>query len=284
MLRTPGESPITKLSSSAPRSGVVQSNQPSFIQQQQHEPIIMTTATATIDHRQHQQNNRSVSQTTKQSQQSLMILQRQLQDHQSRTGSVGVLTASTPLHTQDVGVSIRLMQCLEASTYNRNDDKTKHQHNQFTKHKNPLVQKKIQQDVESRFRGSLRTTTLQTKEEDWRKRMESVKKIHEAKKAELHQRTQTHRLFKHFAFEQRMAALQQQQQQQQSASSPVNAAGDQQLISLDHREDDEMKIHHAGDSTSLFPTTNNSLTRNQVEDYFAVPSFVRPLLSTISHP
>ena len=266
MLRTPGESPIVKTAFASS-------------QQQQHQQHNQFP----IPHNHQQQ--RSISATTRQEsehQNSLLILQHHLQNHQSRTGSVGVLSVSTPLHTQDVGVSIRLMQCLEASTYNKHDEKNKKQHNQNTKHKNPLVKKAIQQDVESRFRGSLRTTTLQTKEEDWKKRMESVKKIHEAKKAELHRKTQTHRLFKHFAFEQRMAALQQSAHHDDTS----NAADHQHepTENLMIGGSGEMKIHHAGDSTNLFPTTTNSLTKNQVEEFFSVPSFVRPLLSTMSHP
>lgn len=245
MLKTPGESPIVKTATTA-----MMNEQ----QQQQQRSVCAVTTSSTCDKQQQQQ---------------------QQQHHQFRrtkeangSTTVRLAASATPLHTADIGVSIRLMQCLEASSYQSNSNSNDNNKKQT----NPLLLKKVQ-DVESRFRGSLRTTTRETREEDWKKRVESVKKNHDAKMAEVHRKTQTHRLFKHIAFEQRMAAL------SSAAAAPAGQYTESQRL----EERDNNKITLSKDSAAnLFPTTANTLTRGQVEEYFAVPSFLRQLVSSLA--
>jgi hypothetical protein len=165
-----------------------------------------------------------------------------------RHGTASSSVPASPLHVDDVGVSVRLMQCLGQLK--------------------PTV--KVQ-DAETRFVTSLRTTTQRTINEHWQRRMESAKAARAAKLAEVHQRTQTHQLFKRFAFQQRMAARSGTPSAAAAVAAIVSTTADGAVLSRDGPAPPGAPV--------LFPTTPNSLTRAQVEDFFAVPSFVRPLLT-----
>ena len=156
---------------------------------------------------------------------------------------------SALLQVDDCGVSARLMQCLDAL------------------HREPPVVL----NVETRFRRSLRPIDQATRDRDWRRRMESSKILREDRQAEVHRRTQMHQLFKHYAFEQRMNS-----RTATPSATGVTAAA----VTYDAAA---AAGAGAGGNMVLFATTANSLTRADVEEYFAVPSFVRPLLTTIQH-
>ena len=312
------------------------------------------------ENHQNQNQNRSTSKNRK-------------HNHQQRKMNVDASSSyyDSALHVDDVGVSIRLMQCLNNSTggYQHSHPHYSHNHNQNNNNNHrisssssshsfnnnisssssvvagvptPLDIKKrgIEkvggsgyynntksliplQDVQSRFKDSLRTTTLDTKEQDWKRRMESVKKAREAKQAEIHRKTQTHRLFKHYAFEQRKAqsssAAASSHHQNKNVSShnrmatssssvPSNnsRSGSTAILIPTHHNDTDNHVasrsscdydqhmyyqqneerainnNNSSSTAALYQTNANSLTRNQVAEYFAVPSFVRPLLSTIT--
>lgn len=178
----------------------------------------------------------------------------------------------TPLDVKDVEMSVRLMQCLD--NFKRPADGP-HDH------------------VEKRFRTGLRTTTQATRDEHWARRMESVKALRAKQQAEIHCRTQMHQLFKHYAFEQRMVSRSNTPSVAAAAAAAISggvssvgggAVGSGGAAATTVGGDGASTATTAGTIRTLFPTTANSLTRNQMDEYFAVPSFVRPLLSTFRRP
>lgn len=282
MLRTPGESPIVlttkqkmnhqKTKSTSSNDGDQQQQQQQQLQfQQKIQDEISQIYQQQQPHRHHPPHSMSVSSTTSSSKKKIN----------------GELPSS--LHVDDVGISIRLMQCLEASQ-RRQQQKSHHQHHHDQ-------QPPVQMHVNSRFTESLRTTTLATKEEDWKRRMESIKKMRDEKRSELHRRIQTHRLFKHYAFEQRKAAS---MNPSSSCSYPsdretieltnnnnnnlINRSaatiGTASAVSRDNNNNNNNSFEDSRNPQQLFPTTVNSLTKEQVEDYFSIPSFVRPMLTS----